>query len=542
MENEITNYTKYLFAAALKKCQDLTEAEELTQEVLLAALAYQKRGGEIANMRSWLSSTLNHKWFDLLRQKYKLPTISYDMLPEEMEGMEMEELNDTGEPTAEQIRREVAYLAKLQRDVIVRHYLLGQRVQDIADALGVPKGTVLSRLSSGREQMRKGLETMEQYEKQSYIPERLELGCHGDPGLHGEPWSLISNDLMKQNILIIAYEKPLTIVEIAKALGIPTPYVEVAVQDLVKSELMCQSKNKVFTDFMIETPEQILKGLDEEIIMVDKHYTEIWACVNGLFAELRNMEWYHGLSRHEKVIIEYYAMLDVFSRGIYKAVQRFVDTKEVFPHRPDGGTWIVKGNRYPVDFDFDNYRFRQYGYAGERRAYWEKFLNSKSIHLHVYDTQPDLNKYEHGPVEIHDDDLCKLLYIIHQEIPFDAVGFNLMFLEDIPHLAECGILRYEDGRPCVDIPVLTKSQYDELAKVNAANICRLADVLEEPLRNGLPEMKIKIPKHLEGRIAEIRQYSWNAIPMAVIKKAMAKGDFPSSADGPTPPMVLVIEQ
>ena len=236
MKNEISNYIEYLFSVALKKSGNLTDAEDLTQEVLLAALSYLNRGGVITNMPAWLSSTLNHKWSDMLRKKYKLPTISIDVVADELEE---ESIPD--EPSVEQVRREVAYLAKLQRDVIVKHYLQGKKVQVIADELGVPKGTVLSRLSSGREQMRKGLESMEQYERQSYIPERLDLTYHGTPGLHDEPWSLVADDLMKQNILIIAYEKPVTAVEIAKALGIPTPYIERAVDDLVKSQLMCRS-------------------------------------------------------------------------------------------------------------------------------------------------------------------------------------------------------------------------------------------------------------------------------------------------------------
>ena len=156
MKNELSNYTERLFSIALKKSGNLTDAEDLTQEVLLAALAYQKRGGEISNMSSWLSSVLSHKWNDMLRRKYKLPTVSMDMLIQEPED---DSVIDT--PSAEQVRREVAYLAKLQRTVIVKHYLQGQTVQSIADELGVPKGTVLSRLSSGREQMRKGLESME---------------------------------------------------------------------------------------------------------------------------------------------------------------------------------------------------------------------------------------------------------------------------------------------------------------------------------------------------------------------------------------------
>lgn len=538
MNNEIVNYTKYLFAAALKKSGNLEDAEELTQEVLLAALAFQKRGGEIGNMRSWLSSTLNHKWYDTLRQKYKLPAISIDMAPEE--AVEMEEENTDG-PTAEQVRREVAYLAKSHREVIVRHYLRGQKVEDIAKELKIPKGTVLSRLSSGREQMRKGLEMMEQYEKQSYIPEHLDLSCNGRSGLHGEPWSLVAEDLMKQNILIAAYEQPLTVTEIAKALGIPTAYIEKAVEGLIKSELMARSKNKVYSDFMMVTPKQWLKALDEEIRLGEACYEEIWHCMESLFARLRTLGWFEGLGGHEKMCLEYYAMLEVFSGGIYRAAKRIVEAEEVFPDRPDGGAWIAMGNRYPMDFDFDNYRVGKYCYGGARRVRWENFLNSKSIALHVYDTQPDLNEYQHGPMELSDDDLCKLLYIIRQGVSFDAVGFNTMFLEDIPHLAKHGILRYEKDIPKVAIPVLTKGQYEELAKENKEYIFKLADMLEHPLREAFPRLKVNIPKHLEGHVAGFRQYPCYSIPMVVIKKAISQGDFLKGVQEPIPPMVMVVE-
>lgn len=42
---------------------------------------------------------------------------------------------------------------------------------------------------------------MEQYEKQSYVPERLEVGCCGNPGFNEEPWSLVRDDLMKRKYL-----------------------------------------------------------------------------------------------------------------------------------------------------------------------------------------------------------------------------------------------------------------------------------------------------------------------------------------------------
>lgn len=534
MKNEINNYVEYLFALALHKCGNLHDAEDLTQDTLLAAYQYIRRGGEIANMKYWLISTLSHKWNDKLRKKYKLPTISIDMIPDDVE----DDVKVDG-PTAEEVRREVAYLAKLQREVIVRHYLQGEKVQSIADKLGVPKGTVLSRLSSGREHMRKGFEEMEKYDKQSYRPERLDVSCHGCQGFHDEPWSLVANDMMKQNILIAAYEKPITVVEISKALGIPTAYVETAVKDLLKSELMAKAGNKVFTDFMITTPEQLLRGLDVEIDLVERNYHVLLKFINEYLDELGALPLVNSLSECKQKKLKYYFVLHLFSHAIYVATQRIVPSKEEYPVRPDGGRWIAVGSRYPEDFDFNNYRFGKYCYGGERGTYWERFLNSKSIDLKVYDTQPDLNLYQHGPIEINDDNLAKLLYIISREIPFDNTGFNLMFCEDIPHLIKCGVLGEGNGKLFVNLPMLTPNEYKLLDEIRSKYMMRLADILEPLLREVFPKLKINIPKHLEGRVAEFRQYSCYAIPMAFIKKAIMLGDFDDK--GATPPMVFVVD-
>ena len=239
-------YADELFRAALRICGNWNDAEDLAQETLLAALQYD---GAPADRRAWLHGVLCHKHYDLLRRKYRLPTVSIDLVPDMPEtGAEPDR------PDAQTIRRAVAFLAEKHREVIVRHYLYGERVQDVADRLGLPRGTVLSRLSGGREALRKGLEMMDAYEKQSYRPERLDVCCRGRPGLHDEPWSLVGGDLMKQNILIVAYETPLTVVEIARALGIPTAYVEEAVRSLADAELMARIGNRFFTDFQIRTP------------------------------------------------------------------------------------------------------------------------------------------------------------------------------------------------------------------------------------------------------------------------------------------------
>lgn len=537
-QQKIENYMEYLFSLALQKSGNFSDAEDLSQDVLLAAYTYLRSGGKIANMKAWLSGTLNHKYYDMLRKKYKMPTISIDLIPEQP----ICEDNVVDRPTAEQIRREIAYLSKRYREVIVRHYLWGERTEKIAKDLSIPKGTVLSRLSAGREQMRKGIEHMEQYEKQSHTPERLEVSCHGCPGLGGEPWSLVAGDMMKQNILIIAYDKPITVIEIARALGIPAPYIEKAVDDLIESELMARKGSKVFTDFMIMKLEDLLRRLERELEFAERNYAPIWDIISSAISELDSLIWVRALSDQKRTILEYYYILHIFSSGIYTATSRILPVKETYPSRPNGGDWIAVGRRYPQDFDFDACKIGEYCYAGERHVCYENFLDAKSVSLHVYDTQPDLNKYEHAPIEIHDDVLCQLLYIIDKSIPFDRSGFNTMFLKDIPHLAECGIFNMAHGKTEAAIPVITKTKYQEMDSLRIAHMQRFADFFEKPLKAALPSFKIDIPKHLEGRVSESRQYSCDSIPMAVIKTAIAKGDFLKGIRYPTPPMVLTVEE
>lgn len=532
--SEIEKYMEYLFSVALKKCGSLEDAEDITQEVLLTALNYKK---EIENEKAWLSSVLNHKYYDMLRRKYKLPTISIDLIPEEEEPTE-ETDKDMG-VEADFVRREVAYLAEKYREVIVRYYLNGEKVQYIADQLGIPKGTVLSRLAYGREQMKKGFDEMDSYEKQSFMPDRLDISCNGSSGLNGEPWSLVEGDLMKQNILIIAYEKPLNVVEISKGLGIPAAYVEKAVEDLITGQLMVKQGNRVYTDFLIKTPEQILGALEAQIEFAKKYYTVIWGCIKEATEILRLLDWFQKMPISWQNKLEYYFILHTFSAGIYTAMKKLIPAKETFPLRPDGGQWVAQGYRYPMDFDYDNYMVGHYSYAGERCAEYQNFMSENSVCLHVYDTQPDLNKYEKGPVKIQDEELCVLVYLIHKGIPLDAVAFDPLYLHAIPHLADCGIFRYESNKPVVDIPVIQKIQYREMEQIRFKYFNILAEKIADPLRKVLPKLKLSIPSHLESRIIEFRKYDCYAIPMAIIKQAIEKGDFVDSNN--KPPMTLVID-
>ena len=92
---------------------------------------------------------------------------------------------------------------------------------------------------------------MENYIKQSYEPDVLRMSCSGGVGLDGEPFSLVGGtDKLTQNVLILAYEKPVTETELAKALGTPTAFIEPIIEKMIAGELMKRTDSgKVYTDF-----------------------------------------------------------------------------------------------------------------------------------------------------------------------------------------------------------------------------------------------------------------------------------------------------
>ena len=67
----------------------------------------------------------------------------------------------------------------------------------------------------------------------------------------------------------------------------------------------------------------------------------------------------------------------------------------------------------------------------------------------------------------------------------------------------------------------------------------MSDSISEQLKMIFPQLKIDIPKHLEGRVAEFRKYYCYVITMAFIKSAAEKMDIDFIKA--TPPMVFVVD-
>lgn len=526
---------KALFAAALRLSGSWQDAEELTSEVLLAAVAYP---GTVENPSAWMYTVLRRRFYDRLRQKYRHATVSLDTIPEPS----WEPFADTAErPEEAEIRREVAYLSDRLREVIVRHYFYGEKVRDIAAELALPAGSVMRRLSEGREQLRKGLENMESYTKQSYAPERLDVSCSGIPGLHEEPWSLVADDLLRQNICIAAYNTPVTPVEIARMLGIPAAYVEDTCERLLRGELLNRRGNRVYTDFAITTPEEMLHRAKQTAQLLSPHFSTLWEPIGRNLEATRTLPALAGLAEAEREKCILYAAFEILSTGVYRTLHQLIPCEDVFPQRPDGGSWIAHGMRYGRNTDNTVFtELSHWCYGGRREAQFSDILGVRAIRLYVYDAPPEQNRYQRGPVPVTDEEVCMVVYLLHAGIPPQAVAADPLPLRAIPHLANCGILRYENDRPAAAIPVLSGTEYSVLMEICQNGAAEFANVLETVLSDCLPALAIPLPAHLTDRIAPVRRYAFSHIPVVLLREAYARGVFALS-DGNVP-MLLVVEK
>lgn len=553
----LENYIEFLLSAALRRCGNIYDAQDLTQETLLAALSYIARGKDIQDVKAWLLVVMGRKFNDMLRKRYKQPMVSIGDCPDIVDENAMIPWKDE-EDEAENARRAVAYLAKNYREVIVRHYMNGQSVGRIAADLGIPEGTVKSRLHLGRNHVKKGISDMEKCTKQSYAPIALHISYSGNPGLNGDPITLVKNDLIAQNVLWLAYAKPLTVEEIAFSTGIPTAYVEPVIQKLADGELMKKVGNRFYTDFMISTLDDMEKHIPAQKKCVGENFELFWNAVENGLARIRQYDFYQRCSFDAKNSLELYMAFNCLDYGIYMAFCEIFNARQQFRERPDGGRWIAFGH---VDFgEFhpkDHMELLAHSYSGERIARFEKYADSELLEMHVYgaDGFPCYSYHHSADYTFFPENACidaeiaKLLYIMHAGIDPESVGFNPEYLKAIPWLAKCRIFREEAGKPVINIPILHKDESQILWDICTEAKYKMAGEAKDLLADFFKGKKQELPGHLDS-VPLQKQYLYadNAMVFAAIREAIARGklydgnydDDSHGVNQPPCPMVLVI--
>jgi RNA polymerase sigma-70 factor, ECF subfamily len=143
-----------LYGFAVRSLGDAGLAEEAVQETFVRAWrAGDRFDPKIGSLRTWLFAILRNVVIDLGRARAVRPGVAQEGIEPSVEPLEEALL-------AWQVEEAMRRIGVDHRRVIVETYYRGRPYSEVAEELGVPEGTVKSRVYYGLRALRVALEEM----------------------------------------------------------------------------------------------------------------------------------------------------------------------------------------------------------------------------------------------------------------------------------------------------------------------------------------------------------------------------------------------
>ncbi len=156
-EDIARSHGRFLYSVAYRLTGSRDDAEDLVQEALLR-VRRGLDGYQPGNLEGWLSRIVTNLFLDDVRRRRRRPLTSVADLPDPWVGVDHapdDELARARLP--EELEAALVALPPDFRAAVVLCDVVGLDYQEISESLGIPPGTVRSRIHRGRALLRKAL-------------------------------------------------------------------------------------------------------------------------------------------------------------------------------------------------------------------------------------------------------------------------------------------------------------------------------------------------------------------------------------------------
>ena len=433
------------------------DAEDLSQEILLEAIiSYRKacgKGEPPAAFYPWFWGIAKNR----LRLFYRSRKKQAVLLGETVGNLSDNEpcyfdLCDIDEALIAEEERarltfELSLLSRIQRECVILYYLQNRSVKEIARILGIPEGTVKSRLFDARKNVKKGMEEpMENNETKnkrlSYAPAELNMcGSNGIPS----HWHFLQDTMVKQILVACAYEGK-TVREIAETIGVAPVYFEEKIDYLLKHKFIKETAPSTYIDDFPIVPQQA--DVDMQVAANAIHLAtmpRVTAIIRDLLPEARK------LILNEGDLSDGYLLWFLYVRAAWGMgncmKKRYA---EVCPHKVaenNGKSWRLFGRvAYPDDQITCKGEYK--GMTWSNMHYHFRTAKHSITVANLYDAQPFSMSRDTLVTEGNADLIMRLW-----EDPHTVLTPNEQ--ETAAHLIQNGFLVSRDGGIHLNVPVMT---------------------------------------------------------------------------------------
>ncbi|HMF75354.1 MAG TPA: sigma-70 family RNA polymerase sigma factor [Bryobacteraceae bacterium] len=160
----LARYLDGLYGYAMTLTRNPTESEDLVQETYLRALRAKDQLRPESNIKSWLFTILRNIWLNQMRRTRNGPRIDeFDETAVDSRSVEGQLTNDPLDSYLAKLkhadlRSAIEGLPKVYQEVVLLRDFEDLSYRQIAEVLGCPDGTVMSRLGRAREKLRLALQ------------------------------------------------------------------------------------------------------------------------------------------------------------------------------------------------------------------------------------------------------------------------------------------------------------------------------------------------------------------------------------------------
>lgn len=226
-----------LYGFCYARTNDSYEAEELCSDIIFALVKAAHTEGEIDSPLSYLWKVARNTYADFANSRKRRSQIFYEGDPDEiLLFAAAKEERTQEEELLKAVYRQIAFLSKTYREIMILFYLDGLSTAEIAELQGASETAIRQRLFSARKKIRNEVNEMDEMKRKPVSLDKIEytIWGNGSPSW-GDPRNVCTRQLSK-HIVWLCHKNSMSADEIAAKLNVPTLYVEEELEILTAGE------------------------------------------------------------------------------------------------------------------------------------------------------------------------------------------------------------------------------------------------------------------------------------------------------------------